>query len=1040
MTQEGIMRRIFAGLLLSVFILAVISTISLGRKTPGRELPKKNAEHYQPAWRDRSLESMELHATALADTYVLAEFDFDGPLGGDPQGWYGVDLNVGPGPFFHVDDFAGLGGGTYGGLVPIKGSKSLWCGVRGDSTSEILCSYATLPGYGNGWYQQFVSNEISHGGDVTLEFLAHYDSEPGFDYTYVQYESKTGNWVTLISIDGDGDLSASEVIPADSLNGSVKLRFLFTSDGAWSDQDGLWDTDGAIVIDSLVVRDSTGVLNYQDFESESVGDTSTIDGTWSTVSRIPFGDYTGLFSGSSVLQEDPCEWNYSFLLGFFNNSPDDYSCGGHPEQKVVPYGRDTGEGMLYLNNEFWSPQIDYNHDMHGTPVPSTANETYFQFDLYADMPLNPLVAMIFHIRSWQDNCPGYWKDRAYVDFYDGKKWMHFSHFYADLVDPGAEYVQLALGAVDMYPYWYIIMGNGDCHRHSPLYDNVRLIRIDRRGPRWSARSIEMFQDTFPENGTGIGTGRIDIAEDILYSSSPSILPGDSACVSVTDPVSGLRDPEPYTGFGSAVYFYMRRDPATKPMQGDKIVEDSFRWPLVDSVMCDSRMWYVLRCDTAFTESGGPRTSPVPDRFCIDINDHYFTNGDTIWYFFGAENSVNQWTWWTLADGVVGSIGQACASAMEMQILPAGGMTGATDILYVDDFDGQGAQPYFDSAFEMMGITPDRYDVLYPRANNDNSPSGRVTNVIQQLIPFYRKIIWNTGSGWYQGVLDDGDGFKSDDYILIYDFLDQHTSTEGAGVYLSGDDVAYEWDESHATSAGALKTTFINHNLVSESHQTPIDYGVSPLVIGEPGLIFDHVATGVDTMIAFGGCPEINDFDVLEPLGTTTLEMTYNNPGNPQSGAVIANSTTNSQGNPAKFVLSGFSYHYAYDDIEAGIPDRVHHLTDIIRWLGNDLPDPTIVGPLSIFSNSLSQNYPNPFNPVTTLRYSIKERAHVSLKVYNVAGRLVKTLVNEIKQPGLLYKVRWEGRSNSGNPVASGVYFYKIVAKDFSKTKKMVLLK
>jgi hypothetical protein len=58
----------------------------------------------------------------------------------------------------------------------------------------------------------------------------------------------------------------------------------------------------------------------------------------------------------------------------------------------------------------------------------------------------------------------------------------------------------------------------------------------------------------------------------------------------------------------------------------------------------------------------------------------------------------------------------------------------------------------------------------------------------------------------------------------------------------------------------------------------------------------------------------------------------------------------------------------------------------------------------------------------------------------VAGRLVKTLVNEIKQPGVIHEIRWNGRSNAGDTVASGVYFYKLVTKDFSKTRKMVLLK
>jgi hypothetical protein len=84
--------------------------------------------------------------------------------------------------------------------------------------------------------------------------------------------------------------------------------------------------------------------------------------------------------------------------------------------------------------------------------------------------------------------------------------------------------------------------------------------------------------------------------------------------------------------------------------------------------------------------------------------------------------------------------------------------------------------------------------------------------------------------------------------------------------------------------------------------------------------------------------------------------------------------------------------------------------------------------------SLSQNYPNPFNPGTKINYSISSRNHVSIRIYNILGKTVSTLVNETKEPG--------NYSNyfgaSGLP--SGIYFYRIEAGDFSETRKMILLK
>ena len=84
--------------------------------------------------------------------------------------------------------------------------------------------------------------------------------------------------------------------------------------------------------------------------------------------------------------------------------------------------------------------------------------------------------------------------------------------------------------------------------------------------------------------------------------------------------------------------------------------------------------------------------------------------------------------------------------------------------------------------------------------------------------------------------------------------------------------------------------------------------------------------------------------------------------------------------------------------------------------------------------SLSQNYPNPFNPTTTINFSIPKSGFVTLKVYNVLGKEVASLVNEIKNAGS-YAVDF-----SGSELTSGTYFYRIEAGDFTDVKKMILLK
>ncbi len=87
--------------------------------------------------------------------------------------------------------------------------------------------------------------------------------------------------------------------------------------------------------------------------------------------------------------------------------------------------------------------------------------------------------------------------------------------------------------------------------------------------------------------------------------------------------------------------------------------------------------------------------------------------------------------------------------------------------------------------------------------------------------------------------------------------------------------------------------------------------------------------------------------------------------------------------------------------------------------------------------SLSQNYPNPFNPSTEITYSIKRESMVTIKIYDTSGREVQTLVNERKPSGV-YKVLFDttGKKN----LASGVYFYKLVADEYTDVKKMILVK
>lgn len=89
--------------------------------------------------------------------------------------------------------------------------------------------------------------------------------------------------------------------------------------------------------------------------------------------------------------------------------------------------------------------------------------------------------------------------------------------------------------------------------------------------------------------------------------------------------------------------------------------------------------------------------------------------------------------------------------------------------------------------------------------------------------------------------------------------------------------------------------------------------------------------------------------------------------------------------------------------------------------------------------SLTQNYPNPFNPTTKIGFDLPAASAVDLRVYDILGREVRSLVNEVRDAGS-FTVTWDGKNNAGRMVASGVYIYRLQAGSFTATKKMVMMK
>ncbi len=136
-------------------------------------------------------------------------------------------------------------------------------------------------------------------------------------------------------------------------------------------------------------------------------------------------------------------------------------------------------------------------------------------------------------------------------------------------------------------------------------------------------------------------------------------------------------------------------------------------------------------------------------------------------------------------------------------------------------------------------------------------------------------------------------------------------------------------------------------------------------------------------------------------------------------------------------LAAYTQQHIHIGIQCVSNDAMAFLVDNVRVSGNEVStdDPGIPAT----QTRLETNYPNPFNPETTISYNLSRNQNAKLEIYNTKGQLVRTLVNEAQNAGK-HSVIWSGTDNQNRPVASGVYYYKLTAGNYTSTKKMVLMK
>lgn len=984
------------------------------------------------------------YEAAAVDTYNIVKFTFEV---NDWMGWTQEDYTAQQDTFWHVTNFGTLGGGTYGLLVPIEGSYSMWCGTEpvtgweADPLFLYLCGWLAAPGYGNNWDQSLESEEITFEGVLSINFHGVFHNEGyGYDQCYLEYWDE--GWVEAFEFGGYHDTIATYGVDSADVGGVTKFRFHFTADGAWSDQDGLYNTDGGAIVDMITVSDDGSYSNYEDFET--AGEGAHAAGIWQAYGEPPFGIYSHMATG--MIAPDPCSENYGTQVTF-TGATELANQTLYPGQFVTPrclnpvpgdypLGPCQAEGIISPNIIMtkYSTANDENQD---ADIPTGDLDLFggvlFRFTVYRDLPLDNLIFYTWSVRNVVDKCPGSWHDRGYVYYGPDKDYLFTGNNVSDLISGPNDTLQLTFGVQDMCAVWGGYYGTCTNHSPSPWFDNIRIQRLRTSGPQYSSRSLDLFQDNFPDpadTGTPPLIVRADAANDIGPTDEDwMIVPGDSIVVEWSSPVAASTgNPEgiKVDGNGPMVYIHVKatdQSPLGRAnIAGSGIIGANDDWM---TYISDDGTWTVLQGDTARIGDSGIRNTALPN-YMFDLNDSLFTSGYLVEYYFSAIDD-NDETSYRPTNALEGG-------AYEFACLPFDN----NEILFVDDFDGRGSwdgevQDYFDPALIAVLAEgyPDRYDMNAPSSLVGNGLASRTDDT--RLGQYYNTIIWDSGdldTGTIGNASSTSD--EADDIALLTNWAtDASGHNHKINMLIMGDGLVDDLTNVGETSFlnNILGVSLYGRSYFEETGGRTAGGIISPLVKPVSGSYF---AT-MDEFWAFGGCPIVNAFDMLLTAGTNSdygLEYTDANGVKPSHYAMVYSddSTTNDQ--PLKTVTCGFSFMAIRDANSDGAPVKNEFLDMVWDYFGNtsntDITDSD--DPVAKFANSLNQNHPNPFNPNTRIEFSLKTRSHVAIRVYDVSGRLVTTLLNEVRDAGLHTDVQWKGLNDRGANVASGVYFYKIDRK------------
>ena len=915
--------------------------------------------------------------------------------GGSPDwnGWTSVDYTQLTEVRWHADTFGAL-----------AGSWSAWCGdllpsCDGDDPEG---------GYGDSWDEVLEwRGTVADPGSpctVTIAALLQADTEPGYDFAHVSVV-KGGATLDLLTLDGThaaAPVNLPTVYSPSDYEGpggdEVVVRFRFESDSGWSDQDCRWPTDGALRLDDLAITLSNGTGFSHDFEDGTLGDLQP-------VLQPGVGDFAKIWTGLD--QPGACSGvNTTPVVAFIDDGVVVPGTGG---TMCISYCYGPG-GYIVNNSGGLAGPDKHLHNAIESPVMPWPGPAYggarLDFDVWQHETLgagSPGMFFTWSVRSTTSADPAdiadaAWRDRNLV-FYGNPSWKRQVEVVDDLIPADARWVQIQLAVREIGFQWGFVGADGT---PAPYFDNVRLTAYPQHGPAMACRVVDLPHDTFPAGGTldladlGANSIRFDSGNDInryQWNGALGNDPGDSVLVTITP----QRDGAALVGM-PRLHWSLKRNP----------LFDAYRTAGLP--------------DQGSSEGWNPLNSqgnPIPNLFAFDLPDTGFLfPGDFLYYYFSATDVAGGIQQTALLPADTTGFGNfddpmAWPPIYKLHALPTltevAGQPGTLtqpSILFWDDAGAVGNRDEWYTAFANLGLLAGvDYDIYYTNAPASGTGQGLGGRSTANQLAGYTEVIYTSGvqTAFTIGDGTTGNGDLSRDAQVLMGWLEQG----GKDMFLTGDDLAGDITRTGGSASQAFLRDWLGVDLADENVLGQLDLQFRPLIrVAAPSAVF----TSVEQWRGVADCVLVSGGYYGGGSTLATGGRRYDGVV-PRTGALRLAEFTDPNGALGQYPFSAATLHerieydarvislpcdfqsvWTDDDTKASaqLAARVRLLQDVLNYFGISEGETSPVPAAAVFS---AGNHPNPFNPATTISWSLPRTGHLGVQVYDLRGRLVRTLVD-----------------------------------------------